>query len=59
LIVDDGVFVINLPNTGNEKLDSYYEKGGIFTWCPRFFDAPASPIIRLDTDDGNYYYGET
>ena len=59
VIVDDGVFVLNLPKTGIKKLDSYYEKEAKFTWCPRFFDAPASPITRIDLGDGDYYYGET
>ena len=59
VIVDDGVFILNLPKTGNEKLDSYYAKEGNYTWCPRFFDAPASPLTRIDLGNGIYFYGET
>jgi len=59
VIVDDGLFVLNLPKTGIEKLDFYYAKEDNFKWCHRFFDAPASPFTRIDLGDGDYYYGET
>jgi len=59
VIVHDGIFVLKLPKTGNKKLDFYYEQAGNFTWCPRFFYAPASPITRIDLGKGDYYYGES
>ena len=59
VVVDDGVFVLNLPKTGIEKLDFYYAKEANFKWSPCFFDAPASPLTRIDLGNGNYYYGET
>ena len=52
-------FVLNLPKTGVKDLDSNYEKEVKFEWSAPSFDAPASPITRIDLGDGDYYYGET
>jgi len=48
-----------LPKTGIKNLDFYYENESRYKWSAPFFDAPASPIIRIDLGKGKYYWGET
>jgi len=52
-------FDLNLPKTGVKDLDSNYEKASKYKWSSPSFDAPPSPITRIDLGDGDYYYGET